>query len=66
MNLFDNGTSRVSPSQLVEFVQLVEKMRTSQKDYFKSRSKFDLNEAKKLKKEVDSKIKEIGTNGVWE
>jgi hypothetical protein len=40
-----------------EFIDLVKKMRASQKDYFKSRNYGDLARSKYLEKQVDDEIK---------
>lgn len=41
-----------------EFIELVQKMRSAQIDYFKSRNKFSLYISKKLEKYVDEYILE--------
>lgn len=42
-----------------EFIKLVKSMRTSQKEYFKSKSFASLEKSKSLEREVDSVIKEL-------
>lgn len=45
--------------EFIEFVDLVAKMRQSQKDYFKTRGYSQLTESKRLEKEVDAAIEDI-------
>lgn len=45
-----------------EFLDMVEKMRNGQKQYFKTRSKEDLIESKRLEKEVDRAIEDLHRN----
>jgi len=40
----------------LEFMNLVEEMRTAQKEFFKDRSTGALSDAKRLEKEVDAEI----------
>lgn len=42
-----------------EFINLVEEMRSAQKEYFRTRSTTSLNRSKQLEREVDTKIKEL-------
>lgn len=42
-----------------EFAELVCKMRTAQKAYFRTRSYSDLDESKKLERQVDNALREI-------
>jgi len=44
---------------ITDFLQLIAKMRTAQKDYFQFRSKRDLQLSMRLEKEVDEAIKTI-------
>ena len=43
---------------IVEFVNLVKKMRTAQKDYFHTRTKAALERSKQFEKEVDQAIQD--------
>ena len=43
-----------------EFFDKVAAMRDAQKRYFKSRSSFDLREAKRLEKVIDDEIARVG------
>lgn len=47
-----------------EFVDLVEKMRYHQKEFFRARKKEDLSESKRLEKAVDKAIQEFREGGV--
>lgn len=42
-----------------QFIDLVCRMRTAQKAYFRTRSYSDLDESKKLEREVDNALREI-------
>lgn len=42
-----------------EFFDKVAAMRAAQKKYFKSRSRFDLDAAKRLEKEIDNEIARV-------
>lgn len=42
-----------------DFAELVCKMRTAQKAYFRTRSYSDLDESKKLERQVDNALREI-------
>ena len=42
-----------------EFFDKVAAMRDAQKKYFKSRSRFDLDAAKRLEKEIDNEIARV-------
>lgn len=42
-----------------DFAELVCRMRTAQKAYFRTRSYFDLDESKKLERQVDNALREI-------
>lgn len=46
----------MSPQQ---FIDLVCRMRSAQKQYFRTRSYGDLDESKKLEREVDQALREI-------
>jgi predicted RNA-binding Zn ribbon-like protein len=41
-----------------EFVSLVEKMREAQKRYFRTRASYNLNDSKKLEKQVDEAVEQ--------
>lgn len=42
-----------------EFFNLVSQMRTTQKDYFRTRSKYALDKSKDLEKRVDAEIERV-------
>jgi hypothetical protein len=42
-----------------QFIDLVCKLRSAQKQYFRTRSLADLDESKKLEREVDQAIREL-------
>lgn len=44
---------------MIEFVKLVEGMRNSQKDYFRTRSKSALESSKRLEERVDKALVEM-------
>ncbi|MEZ5691152.1 MAG: hypothetical protein R3D71_05770 [Rickettsiales bacterium] len=54
----DNNPASPHDTSLQEFVWLVEKMRGSQKEYFKTRNGDALNRARQLESEVDRFIKD--------
>lgn len=47
-----------------DFILLVEKMRTAQKDYFRNRQKIDLDKSRQLERSVDKFITELSDNQV--
>lgn len=48
-----------------QFMELVKKMRSAQKEYFRTRSKDVLLQSKQLEKEVDMMIKEISNERLF-
>lgn len=47
----------MSGERAYQFFRLVERMRNKQKEYFRTKSQFALNESKQLEHEVDDEIK---------
>lgn len=47
----------MSGERAYQFFRLVERMRNKQKEYFRTKSQFALNESKQLENEVDDEIK---------
>lgn len=47
----------------LNFIDLVERMRIAQKEYFRIRDSFRLREAKELEKAVDTAIQELKSTG---
>ncbi|MBQ2622369.1 MAG: hypothetical protein IJF84_13600 [Thermoguttaceae bacterium] len=49
----------LNKEEVERFVLLVQQMRTSQKDYFSTRTKAALEKSKKLERDVDNTIQDI-------
>lgn len=47
-------------TELLKFTDIVNRMRLAQKEYFRTRSTIALTESKKLEKQVDQMVDEVG------
>lgn len=56
MTSHTQNLNNMSPQQ---FIDLVCKMRTAQKQYFRTRSYADLDESKKLEKQIDQALRDF-------